>query len=100
MTAPLYMKQYYDYFVGFRMAGRRKLNLEHITMNWEISDRQKRIVTDGALAIFYIITIYLYTTHYTRPKTIMNGDNIPLIIWNEIANVTTVAPVVIFGLSV
>lgn len=80
------------------MAGRRKLNLEHITMNWKISDRQKRIVTDGALAIFYIITIYLYTTHYTWPKTIMNGDDIPLIIWNEIANVTTVAPVVIFGL--
>ena len=67
-------------------------------MNWKISDRQKRIVTDGALAIFYIITIYLYTTHYTWPKTIMNGDDIPLIIWNEIANVTTVAPVVIFGL--
>ena len=80
------------------MAGRRKLNLEHITMNWKISDRQKRIVTDGALAIFYIITIYLYTTHYTWLKTIMNGDDIPLIIWNEIANVTTVAPVVIFGL--
>lgn len=84
--------------VGFRMASRRNLNLEHITMNWKISDRQKRIVTDGALAIFYIITIYLYTTHYTWPKTIMNGDNIPLSVWNEIANVTTVAPVVFFGL--
>ena len=67
-------------------------------MNWKMSDGHKRIVTDGALAIIYIITIYLYTTHSTWPKTIINRDHIPLIIWNEIVNVTTVAPVVIFGL--
>lgn len=67
-------------------------------MNWKMSDGPKRIVTDGALAIIYIITIYLYTTHSTWPKTIINRDHIPLIIWNEIVNVTTVAPVVIFGL--
>lgn len=67
-------------------------------MIWKMSDSKKRIVTDGALAIIYIITIYLYATHYTWPKTIINVDNIPLIIWNEITNVSTVAPVVIFSL--
>ena len=67
-------------------------------MIWKMSDSQKRRVADGALAIIYIITIYLYTTHCTWSKTIINGDNTPLIIWNEITNVSTVAPVVVFGL--
>lgn len=42
-------------------------------MIWKMSDSQKRRVADGALAIIYIITIYLYTTHCTWSKTIIYG---------------------------